>query len=88
MVVKRITRYFKGILDFKLCFKGKDIALRGFCNVDWLRDANDRRSTMGTFFCLRWAHFVEMQETTNHCIVYDGSEDNRSTSFMIVHYLI
>ena len=39
-------------------------------------------------FCLRWTHFVEMQETTNHCIVYDGSEDNRSTSFMIVHYLI
>ena len=32
--------------------------------MDWSRDANDRRSTMGTFFCLRWAHFVEMQETT------------------------
>lgn len=40
MVVKRIMRYLKGILAFKLCPGGKDIALRRFCNADWIEDAN------------------------------------------------
>jgi hypothetical protein len=30
MVVKRIIRYLKNTLDFKLCLGGKDIVLRGF----------------------------------------------------------
>ena len=30
MAVKHIIRYFKGILDFKLCLGGKDIILRVF----------------------------------------------------------
>ena len=42
MVVKRIMRYLKGTLDFKLCLGGKDIPLRGFCDADWTGDANDR----------------------------------------------
>ena len=50
MVVKRIMRYLKSTLDFKLCLKGKDIVLRGFCDVDWAGDANDRWSTTGYIF--------------------------------------
>ena len=42
MVVKRIMRYLKGILAFKLCPGCKDIALRRFCNADWIKDANDQ----------------------------------------------
>ena len=42
MVVKRIMRYLKKTLDFKLYLGGKDIALEGFCNADWMKDANDR----------------------------------------------
>ena len=33
MAVKRIMRYLKGTLDFKLCLGGKDIVLRGFYNI-------------------------------------------------------
>ena len=44
MVVKRIIRYLKGILDFKLCLICKNIVMRGFCDVDWTEDANERRS--------------------------------------------
>ena len=50
MAVKRIMRYLKGTLDFKLCLGGKDIVLRGFCDADWAGDANDRRSTTGYVF--------------------------------------
>ena len=41
MAMKRIIRYLKDILDFKLCLGGKDIALRGFCDADWTGNAND-----------------------------------------------
>jgi len=30
MAMKHIMRYLKGTLDFELCFKDKNIALRGF----------------------------------------------------------
>ena len=32
---------WKLLWTFKLCFKGKDIALRRFCDVDWTGDAHD-----------------------------------------------
>jgi hypothetical protein len=47
MAVKRIIRYLKGTLDFKLCLGGKDVVLRGFCDADWVGDAPRRRSTTG-----------------------------------------
>ena len=42
MAMKLIMRYLKGILSFKLCLGGKDIALRGFYDANWAGDANDR----------------------------------------------
>lgn len=44
MVVKCIMIYLKGTLDLKLCFRGKDNVLRGFCNADWMGDTNDQQS--------------------------------------------
>ena len=70
---ENIIRYLKGILDFKLCLKGKDIDVRGFCNADLVGDSNDWWSTMGyVCFYWHWSHFMGMQETTNHYIIYDG----------------
>jgi transposase InsO family protein len=48
--VKRIMRYLKGTLDFKLCLGGKHVTLRGYCDADWAGDTNDRRSTTGYVF--------------------------------------
>jgi len=48
--IKRIMRYLKGTLDFKLCLGGESIALHGYCDADWAGDANDRRSTTGYVF--------------------------------------
>ncbi len=50
MVVKRIMRYLKGTLDFRLCIGSKNIALRGFCIANWMGYANDSQSTTGTCF--------------------------------------
>ena len=53
MAVKRIMRYLKNTLICKLCHGGKNITLKGFCNVDWARQSdnvNNRRSTTGYVF--------------------------------------
>ena len=52
MAIKRIMRYFKSVLDLKLCLKDKDIVLRGFCYADHTGDANDWRSTIGYMFVI------------------------------------
>jgi hypothetical protein len=52
MVVKRIMRYLKSTLDFKLCFGSNDIALKGFCDADWAGVANDWQFTTGYVFLL------------------------------------
>jgi hypothetical protein len=73
MAIKFIMRYMKGTLDFKLCFKGKDIVLRGFCDADVGGRCKQPAIHHGVrIFCWPWSHFVEMQETTNHCIIYKG----------------
>ena len=41
MTIKHIMRYLKCILDFKSCLGHKDIILRGFCNANWVKDANN-----------------------------------------------
>ena len=50
MAMKRIMRYFKGTLDFKLCLKENDTILKSFCDADKMEDANNWRSTTGYIF--------------------------------------
>src|SRR5579875_989961 len=50
MAVKRIMRYLKGTIDYKLCLGGKKIELKGYCDADWAGDVNERRSTTGYVF--------------------------------------
>ncbi len=50
MAMKRIMRYLKGTLDLKLCLRGKDVSLRGYCDADWGGDANEWHSTTGYIF--------------------------------------
>ena len=57
MAVKRIMIYLKGTLEFKLCLGGKDIVLRGFCDADWVGDANDWQSNMDMYFLLALESF-------------------------------
>lgn len=48
--IKRIMRYLKGTLNFKLYVGGNNITLYDYCDGDWGRDVNDRRSIMGYVF--------------------------------------
>ena len=47
MAMTNIMRYLKGAVDFKLYFKGNNIALR-----NWVGDTNDQRSTTGNVFLI------------------------------------
>lgn len=50
--LKRVLRYTKHTLNYKLVFKCKDISLQGFCDADWAGDVLDRKSTSGYMFKL------------------------------------
>lgn len=49
--IKKIMKYLKGSLYFKLYLESNNITLHSYCNADWIRVANDRRSiTRYVFF--------------------------------------
>lgn len=49
--VKRVLRYLKGTIDFKLLFIPKqNDEVVGFCDADWASDLDKRRSTTGYVF--------------------------------------
>ena len=43
--IKRILRYLKGTVDYRLCYHGQDIQLKGYINVDQGGDLDERKST-------------------------------------------
>lgn len=55
VAVKRILRYLKGTLDYKLRFKKSNVddELFGYCDADWASDVDKRRSCTGYVFQLR-----------------------------------
>lgn len=51
--VKRILRYIRGTVNYKLVYDGKeDDTLLGFSDSDWAADLDERRSTTGYLFTL------------------------------------
>ena len=80
IAIKRIMRYLKGTLDFKLCLRCKDIVLRGFCNVDWTGDANDRRSTIQYVFLIGVGVIVRKCKTQAIIILSMTKEKYMATS--------
>ena len=72
MNVKRIKIYLKGTLDFKLCLGGKNIVLREFYDTLGREMQMTSDPPQRTCSLVALESFVEMQKTTNHCIVYDG----------------
>lgn len=50
---KRIIRYLKGILDFKITY-GEKSEITGFCDSDYAADTDDRKSTSGYIFNMNW----------------------------------
>ena len=50
--IKRVFRYLKATIYSRLTFKPSDGILSGYCDSDWVGDADDRRSTTGYVFKL------------------------------------
>lgn len=47
VAAKRILRYLRGSMDFKLIFRRSNFALTAYCDADWAGDLSDRKSTSG-----------------------------------------
>jgi hypothetical protein len=53
VVAKHVMRYFKGTLDFGLCYNGDhDFRLSGYTDSDWDGSVSNRKSTSGCCFSL------------------------------------
>jgi len=55
--MKRVSRYLHGTSDYGLCYQGRPgldriLDIRGFVDVDWAGDLDQRRSTSGYVFNL------------------------------------
>ena len=51
LLAKKVLRYLRGTFDLGLVFKHSEcLKLVGFCDSDWGRDPNDKRSTGGYCF--------------------------------------
>ena len=50
--VKRILRYLKGTVDYRLCYQGQDLQLKGYIDADQGGDLDERKSTSGYVFLL------------------------------------
>ena len=50
--VKRIMRYLRGTAGYSLCYQGNDLTLKGYTDVDWAGDEDERKSTSGFVFLL------------------------------------
>ncbi|XP_019085495.1 PREDICTED: uncharacterized protein LOC109126416 [Camelina sativa] len=49
--VKKIIKYIKGTMNFGIFYtKDTNTSLSGYCNADWTRSVDDRRSTSGGCF--------------------------------------
>lgn len=53
ITIKNFIIYLKSTLHFKSCLESGNITLHDYCNADWTRDANDRRSRRKYVFFIR-----------------------------------
>lgn len=57
LCLKRVLRYLKGTIDYKLEYRQTGIPLKGFVDANWGGDENDRKSFTGFAFFLGGAVF-------------------------------
>jgi hypothetical protein len=50
--VERIVRYLKGTVNYGLHYTGQPSVLEGYCDANWISDADEMKSTTGYVFTL------------------------------------
>lgn len=66
--LKRVLRYVKHTLDYKIVYKCNNNELHGYCDADWGGDQRDRKSTSGYLFLFA------------NCLIMWGSKKQSSVS--------
>lgn len=51
-IVKRILRYIRGTLDVVLCYRGLEVIVRGYMDLDFAGDLDKRKFTTSYVFTL------------------------------------
>ena len=69
--LKRILRYIFGTLGRGLLIRHGDLELRGFSDLDWANDKNDRKSTSGILVFWAKPDLLVYKKTTQGLSVLD-----------------
>ena len=51
--LERVMRYLKGAMGYGICYTGHPKVLEGYCDANWISDADELYATSGYVFSLR-----------------------------------
>ena len=72
--LERVMRYLKGIMSYDIRYTGHPKVLDGYCDANWIFDADELYATSGyVFFAWRWCCFLEVLQADYLNKVYNGS---------------
>ena len=73
IVVRRVLKYLRGIINYGLCFSGFPSVLEGFSNAKWISDSDDMKSISGYVFILGGS-VVSQKSAKQTCITRSTME--------------
>lgn len=79
--LKRVLRYVKYTLDYKLIYKSNDDSLEGYCDADWGEGHTDRRSTSGYLF--KFSNYLISWSSKKQISVRLFSTDSEYVAFIV-----
>ena len=65
--MKRLLKYLKGTTKYSLCYQGNDLRLKDYTDVDWRRDLDEMKSTLG-FILLLNSGAISWSSKKQYCI--------------------
>ena len=66
-VVRRVLKYLRGTINYRLCFNAFPSVLEGFSDANWISDSDEMKSTSGYIFIIGGS-VVSWKYTKKTCI--------------------
>jgi hypothetical protein len=69
----RVLQYLKGTMTYVIHYTGNPKVLEGYCDANWISDADELYATNGCVSVWRWCCFLEVLQADYLNEVYNGS---------------
>jgi hypothetical protein len=72
--LERVLWYLKGTMTYDIHYTGNPKVLEGYCDANWISDADELRHKRICVSVWRWRCFLEVLQANYLNIVYNGSK--------------